>query len=412
MAAAAMLLSPSGLSAQEKTQTPSKFKFYGFFRNFAAFDTRDSYAGTEDLFYFAPKDENIVNGEDLNANPQFRSLAITSRLGLDFAGYQYGATKISGKVETDFYSKNGSAAVLRVRQVYVDFGWDELGRNGENSASLRFGQAWHPMAADQPNVVGLETGSPFNAFSRTPQLTGNYNIGKNITLTAGLIGQMQYRSGGPAGSSTDYLKYGVLPEIYAGVTVKTDVGLTAKAGVDILSIKPRWKTSTSHVEDRLTTVSPFIFAQYTNGLFQLRAKSLFASAGEHLNLRTGYGVSAINSDGTYEYSPMRSVASFVSACYGKKWQVLGMVGYLNYLGTSEEVSKNNYYCSNDGYNNMTQMWRFTPTLQYNAGKLQIALEYNLTTAEYGDKMDNYMLPTTNFRWVTNHRILTMVKFNF
>ena len=83
------------LVAQEK---PSTLKFYGFIRNYFTFDTRESVAGTEDFFYYVPKDQNIIDGSDMNAHTSFRFAALTSRLGLDLVGYEYEDFKVTGPV--------------------------------------------------------------------------------------------------------------------------------------------------------------------------------------------------------------------------------------------------------------------------------------------------------------------------
>ena len=121
---AALLLSGvclSGeMSAKDKTakkesavkqEFKNHFKLYGFIRNFFAFDTRESTAGTADLFYYMPKDEKLnAVGDDLNAVPSFRFLALTSRVGLDVTGYQVGRTKFGAKVEADFYAGLSSSS--------------------------------------------------------------------------------------------------------------------------------------------------------------------------------------------------------------------------------------------------------------------------------------------------------------
>ena len=199
-AAKAFASEPAAESA--KIEKPSHFKLYGFIRNYFAFDSRESKSGTKDLFYYIPKDEALnAKGEDMNANPTFRFLAITSRVGLDVKDYQFGKTKVGAKIETDFYCMNGNVAVLRLRQAYATLGWDGLGKGQKQSASLKVGQAWHPIAADQPYVIDLETGTPFNPFSRTPQVMLDHNFSKNFTLTGGFIWQMQYLSSGPNGAS-------------------------------------------------------------------------------------------------------------------------------------------------------------------------------------------------------------------
>ena len=427
-AAKAFASEPADASA--KIEKPSHFKFYGFIRNYFAFDSRESKSGTKDLFYYIPKDEALnAKGEDMNANPTFRFLAITSRVGLDVKDYQFGKTKVGAKIETDFYCMNGNVAVLRLRQAYATLGWDGLGKDGKQSTSLKIGQAWHPIAADQPYVIDLETGTPFNPFSRTPQVMLDHNFSKNFTLTGGFIWQMQYLSTGPKGASDNYIKYGCTPEFYAGVTFKSNNGFTGRVGVDVLSIKPRWRADDGEkVGDRLTTANPYIYAQYSKGAFSVNGKVVYASAGEHFNMLSGYGVTDIKSDGSWDYAPLHSTASYLSVKYGRKLQVQGMIGYMKNLGTSKSLyedpakpgytSTKNVYISGNGFHNLNQIIRVTPTVVYNLGKLSFGLEYDITSAQYGKyAVDGHVnssngLVDGDLHWITNHRLLGMVKFTF
>ena len=427
-AAKAFASEPADASA--KIEKPSHFKFYGFIRNYFAFDSRESKSGTKDLFYYIPKDEALnAKGEDMNANPTFRFLAITSRVGLDVKDYQFGKTKVGAKIETDFYCMNGNVAVLRLRQAYATLGWDGLGKDGKQSTSLKIGQAWHPIAADQPYVIDLETGTPFNPFSRTPQVMLDHNFSKNFTLTGGFIWQMQYLSSGPNGASDNYIKYGCIPEFYAGVTFKSNNGFTGRVGVDVLSIKPRWRADDGEkVDDRITTVSPYVYAQYSKGAFSVNGKVVYASAGEHFNMLSGYGVTDIKSDGSWDYAPLHSTASYLSVKYGRKLQVQGMIGYMKNIGTSKSLyedpakpgytSTKNVYISGNGFHNLNQIIRVTPTVVYNLGKLSFGLEYDITSAQYGKyAVDGHVnssngLVDGDLHWVTNHRLLGMVKFTF
>lgn len=427
-AAKAFASEPADASA--KIEKPSHFKFYGFIRNYFVFDSRESKSGTKDLFYYIPKDEALnAKGEDMNANPTFRFLAITSRVGLDVKDYQFGRTKVGAKIETDFYCMNGNVAVLRLRQAYATLGWDGLGKDGKQSTSLKIGQAWHPIAADQPYVIDLETGTPFNPFSRTPQVMLDHNFSKNFTLTGGFIWQMQYLSSGPSGASDNYIKYGCTPEFYAGVTFKSNNGFTGRVGMDVLSIKPRWRNSAGDkVDDRITTVSPYVYAQYSKDAFAVNAKVVYASAGEHFNMLSGYGVTDVNSDGSWDYAPLHSTASYLSVKYGRKLQVQGMIGHMKNLGTSKSLyedpanpgytSTDNVYISGNGFHNLNQIIRVTPTVVYNLGKLSFGLEYDITSAQYGKyAVDGHVnssngLVDGDLHWVTNHRLLGMVKFTF
>ncbi|MCR5071656.1 MAG: VCBS domain-containing protein [Bacteroidales bacterium] len=402
----AIALLAATLSAAAQENAP-KLKWYGFIRNYAVADSRESVYGTEDFFYYVPKDTKIVNGTDLNAQHTFAFAAITSRLGLDVTGYEVNGWKVGAKLEADFYagvSGVTGTALLRLRQAYVT-----LGKGG---FSAKIGQAWHPMAADMPHVFSLNTGAPFGPFSRTPEVVLDGKLSDAVTLTGALIWQMQYTSFGPEGASANYMKYSGIPELYLGLSYKAN-GFTGRVGVDMLSIRPRHNDGTRKVSDRITTVSPFIYLEYTKNLFSVKAKSIFAQAGEHMNLNGGYGVSAINSDGSWSYTPTRNSSTWVSLSYGKKLQGVLFGGYVRNFGTKDAVVGDLYFSKNS-FSNMNQMYRISPELIYNLGKVAFGLEYEMTSVQYGSfgLADIYGLATENLHWVTNHRLQLMVKYTF
>ena len=430
------------LFAQEsaKTEAPVKehlqnhFKFYGFVRNYFVYDSRESVAGTGDLFNYIPKDVKLNGvGEDINAQSSFKFLALTSRVGVDVSGYYIGNVHLGAKVEADFYnglskatagnglpsttSMTGTAA-LRLRQAYATITWKDLPM-GENKANvaLKLGQAWHPVAADHPQVFSLEVGAPFNPFSRSPLVQMDASLGKNWTLTAAAIWQQQYTSNGPSGSVADYMKYSCVPEMYLGINYKNG-GFLGRAGVDMLSIKPRVLGADNvKVSDRITTVSPYVYVQYSKNLFTLKAKSVYASAGEHLGIMSGYAKVGELEDGSWEYAPIRNTASWVCLSYGKKWQGVLFLGYTKNLGladgkSDDPVTAGDIYFNKNGFANLNQVYRINPEVVYNFGKLTVGLEYQYTAAQYGDTYNNKGLATENLRWVANHRVQSMVRFNF
>ena len=306
---AATLLALSLLSASAQD---AQFKLYGFIRNYAVMDTRESLYGTADFFYYVPKDRNMVNGVDMNAQTTFSFAALTSRLGLDITGYEIEGWKVSARFETDFYSGVSGVtgtAQLRLRQAFMTL--------AKGTLSLKIGQTWHPMATDLPHVMSLNSGAPFGPFSRTPQVTMEGKFSDNVSLNLSALWQMQYTSAGPDGASANSLKDSGIPEIFMGLSLKTG-GFTARVGVDMLSIRPRHldANGTRKVSDRITTFSPYLYAEYTEGLFSVKAKTIFAQAGEHMNLNGGYGVSAVNPDGSWEYTPTRNSSSWISLRYG------------------------------------------------------------------------------------------------
>ena len=446
-----------------KSHLKQHFKPYGFIRNYFTYDSRECIAGTGDLYFYMPKDENWNKTtdpalrEDLNNVSSFRFLSLTTRVGLNIVGYKWRNTEFSGKIEADFFagiSKVGDGthavsgtAQFRLRQAYVSLGWDSLRMNDKDFArvDLTIGQAWHPMAADLCDVIALNSGAPFGPFNRSPQVRMDARLGKWFTLTAAGLWQMQYNSTGPEGQSAEYMLYSKTPEAYLGLSFH-DKGWIVRAGADVLSIKPRHLGEALDangnvimgtdgnplkitVKDRITTASPFLYLQYKQGDFSFKAKTILAESGEHMNMNGGYGVKAINPDGSYEYTPTRTSSTWISLVYGgkvgaqeekhpQKLQGILFAGYVENLGTKDPLAVNaagklvGYYYPR--VKNMNRMWRLTPTLLYTVGKFQVGLEYDITSVHYSDgKLDPANgLSQNGLHWVTNHRVQVMTKYNF
>ena len=419
-----------------KQHLQNHFKLYGFIRNYFVFDSRESKAGTGDLFYYLPLDNNWNKdkSDDLNASPNFTFLALTSRVGLDVSGYYHNNVHFGAKVEADFYAGLGKAttvnglsgntnvsgtAQMRLRQAYATVTWKDLPLSGEQKAQvgLKIGQAWHPMAADHPHLFSLEVGAPFGPFSRTPQVTMDASLGKNWVLSASAIWQMQYLSAGPSGASASYIKYALTPEVYLGVTYKHK-GFLGRLGADVLSIKPRNVGKNAdglevHVKDRKTSLLYYAYLQYNKGMFSFRAKTTYGEGGEHLSLMSGYAKVGELEDGTWKYASLRNSSSWVSFSYGKKWQGVLFAGYMNNLGLAEDHDVANVYFNANGFSNINQMYRINPQGLYNFGKFSVGLEYQWTAVQYGEgALNKRALATENLHWVGNHRVNMMVKFTF
>jgi len=467
------VLCPLSIQAQDSVKVTKKeavkshlkqhFKPYGFIRNYFTYDSRECIAGTGDLYFYMPKDENWNKTddpalrEDLNAQSSFRFLSLTTRVGLNIMDYKWRNTEFSGKIEADFFAGISTisgqthavtgTAQFRLRQAYVALGWDSLRMNSKDFArvDLTIGQTWHPMAADLCDVIALNSGAPFGPFNRSPQVRMDARLGKLFTLTAAGLWQMQYNSTGPQGQSAEYIAYSKTPEAYLGLSFHHK-GWIVRAGADVLSIKPRHlgeamdadgntimgtddKPLQIKVKDRITTASPFLYLQYKKGDFSFKAKTIFAEAGEHMNMNGGYGVKKVNADGSYAYTPTRTSSSWISLVYGgkvgkqedkhpQKLQGILFAGYIENLGTKEALATNTdgslvgfYY---PRVKNMNRMWRLTPTLLYTVGKFQVGLEYDITSVHYGDGKINAAngLSQNGLHWVTNHRVQLMTKYNF
>ena len=403
-----------GAKAQEKPSV----KLYGFIRNYACFDTRESMTSNSEQFYYMPKDEKLdANGEDINEQPNMMLLSITTRLGLNITGLEFLGAKTSAKIESDFAGFGTSNTVLRIRQAYAKMEWKKN--------SILAGQAWHPMMGDMmPDVFSLETGAPFTPFSRTPQVRYDYK-NKGFTLTATALYQYQYTSYGPDGASFNYARNAIVPELYFQAMYKNG-GFMIGAGVDLLTLKPRQSYTMESTdengatvtatykckEDPVVSISPTIFASYKKGNWGVKGRFTYAQNAAHLSMISGYGVTKVNENGEQEYGSINSAGGWVDVTY-KKTLKKGFLtfccfaGYTKNLGCKDEFTGPIYM---RGEKNMDNMWRVAPSVLYTHNAMQIGIEYNPTTVAYGTPDSQYKMSDTHN--VTNHRICAMLKYNF
>lgn len=427
------------VTAQEKFS----FKFYGFVRNYACFDTRESLTSNSEQFYYMPKDVKLdADGNDINAQPNMMLLSITTRLGLNITGPEFLGAKTSAKIEADFAGFGTSNTVLRIRQAYAKMDW--------KYSKILIGQAWHPMMGDMmPDVFSLETGAPFTPFSRTPQLRYDY-ANKGFTLTATALYQFQYTSYGPDGASFNYARNAIVPELYFQAMYKNG-GFQAGVGIDLLTIKPRQSYTIKEMEYSpiyaddgtpitdsegnpvtigkevtntykcneapVVSITPTLFASYKADRWGIKGRVTYAQNAAHLSMISGYGVTNIKDNGEWEYGTINSIGGWIDATYKQPLkkgylQFCCFAGYTKNLGCESNIMKDDkdYMIFMRGEKNMDYMWRVAPSILYTHNALQIGVEYNPTTVGYGTHDGDYKM--YNPRPVTNHRICAMVKYNF
>ena len=421
--AALMAMFFGGAKAQEKPSV----KLYGFIRNYACFDTRESLTSNSEQFYYMPKDKFIdPNGKDINEQPNMMLLSITTRLGVNITGPEFLGSKTSAKIEADFAGFGTSNTVLRIRQAYAKMDWEKN--------SVLAGQAWHPMMGDMmPDVFSLETGAPFTPFSRSPQVRYDYK-NKNFTLTATALYQFQYTSYGPDGTSFNYARNAAVPELYFQAMYKNG-GFMMGAGVDLLTLKPRQsytmgtpvnptdvpngKDSNGNptytykcYEDPVVSISPTVFASYKKGDWGVKGRFTYAQNAAHLSMISGYGVTKIKDNGEQEYGTLNSLNGWIDITNKQQLKKgyltwCWFVGYTKNLGCNDDIVGPIYM---RGEKNMDSMWRDALSILYTHNAMSIGLEWNSTTVAYGKADSRYKMSDTHK--VTNERICLMLKYNF
>lgn len=409
--------------AKPKSGGKPNLKPYGFVRNYFYYDSRQNYSSNMGLFGQIPKDEayDPSNPEyDKNSESEMNYLAITTRLGLDVSGVRALNADLGAKIEMDFCGFTGNNFMIRLRQAYFNMKWKE------GKHTLLMGQAWHPVSGDLPDVLGLASGSPFHPFSRSPQLRYDFKVA-GLDFCAAALYQFQYKSVGPTGYDS---KFNKVPECYLGIDYSHN-GFKIGYGVDIISIVPRTTATIQvteekenaegvmesvttdklvKVKERLTTCSPVLYLSYKKKNFSLKAKGMLAENTPHLSMFNGYGVSEIYSDGSYDYTPIRSLTGYVNLSYGKKFKGNVFAGFSKNLGSKDElVDVNKLVYTRSSVKNIDFMWRFSPSVSYTIQGFTAGLEYEFTNVRYGDVVNDWA-DVSETRNVANNRLCLMLKY--
>lgn len=407
--------------AQAQNNSAIKLKPYGFVSNYVCYDTRECVTVFGEMFNIMPKDVelNADGSEDINAEQKFTFVSFTTRLGLDVSGPEIWKAKSSAKIEADFCGYGANNTLLRIRQAYVALDWERL--------SMIFGQTWHPMVNQvMPSVVGLSTGAPFAPFNRSPQLKVIADLGKGWDLTVAAVYQFPNTSVGPMGADVSYSRWSMIPELYMSLK---HVGehFTYGVGVDVLSIMPRKKSQVQReitlddgstqmqsvevsVNDRVTGLSPDIFADYKRGKFNIKGKAIYAQNASHLIMVSGFGATDYDPQtGSYDYAPIRSAVSWINATYGSKWRAGIFLGYAKNLGAAKDfISTNDFWMR--GAKNTDYLYRLSPSITYTLKSLQVALELDYTAVGYGEVALNGR--SKALREIANTRACLLVKYSF
>lgn len=409
------LVAISGM-AQVKIGKDFSLKIYGQVRTDIYYNSRDNVQSVDGLFYSYPKDEVLDgNGNDINGSSSSNMYAVYTRMGFDFAGPMLGKAKTSAKIEFDFRGNgNDNLSALRLRHAYFNLDWGK--------DKLLVGQTSHPFFGEvSPQILNLNTGSPFQPFGRAPQIRYRHNSGA-LQLQVAAVWQSQFKSHGPSaddgtgkGNARNQYphKNANVPEFALGLDYKAN-GWIVGAGIDLLSIAPRTKATGEDgtiykVDERLTTVSYEAHVKYQKDKLFFAAKSVLGSNFTHTSMLGGYGIKSENAKtGEREYTPFRNSSTWVNIVYGKKWKPGIFVGYIKNLGTADEMINSTVYGTGT---NIDKLMTGTFELTYNVPHWKIGAEYNYTSAWYGknDLKDGKVKDTHS---VGNNRLVLSATYSF
>ncbi len=402
-------------------------KFSGFVREDIYFDSRQVEQLREGNLLFYPLNQNLdKNGDDINSRSSLNMVAITSRITGKITGPDALGARTSGLIEGEFFgSANASINTFRLRHAFVKLNWDKT--------ELLFGQSWHLMFTEEcfPGTISFNTGIPFQPFSRVPQIRVSQKL-SDFNFILSLNSQRDLTSTGPAGLSNTYLSNSIIPEINAAISYKTtlfDSTLNFSAGLvgEYKKLTPRLSTKdtiVTNVSCESVAISSYIKIDKNN--WGIKLKGVYGQNLYDLLMLGGYAIKyyginpPANSD--YEYTNI-NVFSFWGDAYFKMSNFnFGLFcGFSNNLGSNQNIQDWNkatsYYSR--GWD-IKSLFRLSPRISYDYKKLKLGLEYELTSANYGNQRNSLgviqnnsdMFPTADINKVANNRIIGIIQYSF
>lgn len=372
-------------------QEPPAFgiDFSGFVKTDILYDTRQTVSIREGHFLLYPlpvQEDN--NGDDLNAVSEFNMLSIQTRLHGKITGPDALGAKTSGAIEGEFFGHSeGDINGFRLRHAFVKLHWD--------NTQLLVGQTWHPLFVTDcfPEVISFNTGAPFQAFSRNPQVSLTHTI-NGLSIRATAFTQRDFTSNGPQGVTSKYLRTAGMPafNLRLEYATKNSSGTSLLVGLsgNYLTLQPltQYPAIIGFIKSnqKVTGITGLAFARIKTAAITIKAAGLYGENTFDLTMIGGYYTEKIDEDGKPHFLPSRTLSAWTDMhTNGLVWQAGLFAGYSGNLGTPGEVNTGFAYMRGA---NIDYLYRISPRLIYNAGNLRIAPEIEYTVAAYGDLQDD------------------------
>jgi hypothetical protein len=388
----------------QQEQSAFGIAFSGFVKTDFMYDSRQTVALREGHFLLYPSPAVVDQfGTDINAKANFNILSIQTRILGKITGPDALGAKTSGLIEGEFFgTSDADVSGFRIRHAYVRMDW--------TTSSLLIGQFWHPMFVVEmyPGVVSFNTGAPFQAFSRNPQIRFSYNIDK-VKLIAAAISQRDFQSNGPSGLSSSYLRNSIVPNLHAQLQYSND-GSMLGFGVDYKTLTPRLVTTKNVAADASIGSTSFLgYAKLTLDPVTIKAEGTYGENLSDLLMLGGYAINSVDTaNGVERYSALKSFSFWGEISTGKEVEFALFAGYSKNLGAGDNLTGAYYGRGTD----IDNLFRISPRVVWNTGKVRFSTEYEYTSATYGTPNSGNKGKVENLKSVANNRLLFAVYYFF
>jgi hypothetical protein len=392
--------------SQEEQKPAFGIKFSGYVKNDIFLDSRKTCNALEGAFLLYPDNVKYDNDNvDINAHTRLTFLAIQSRLHGDIFGPDAFGAKTSGVIEAEFTGTQiGNANGFRLRHAYGKLSWE--------STDLLIGQTWHPMFVEGcfPEIMAMNTGSPFQPFSRNPQIRVVQKL-KDFRFMLTLASQLDFTSWG----GTDAIRNATLPEVnlriqYQHFNEDKTRELFFGAGIDYKVLVPRLVTDSNYATNAsLNTYAAMAFFKYRNNYITFKMEGVYGQNLYDQVMLGGYAYkyttdSAIIARGDFDYTSLNNVSAWADiATNGTKLQFGIFGGYTKNLGSRFNILtyKTGSSLFSRGWN-IDYVYRVSPRIVFISGKMKMGIEGDYTVAGYGTSINSLgdvqdVKPVSNFR---------------
>jgi hypothetical protein len=401
-----ILVSSSLFAQDDEDNKKFGISFSGFVKNDVFYDSRQIVSAREGHFLLWPKDQDLdAVDEDINATSSFNMLAVQSRLSGTITGPEAFGAKTSGKIEGDFFAQaNDNINLFRLRHAFVKMDWE--------NTQLLFGQYWNPMFVTScfPGTVSFNTGSPIQPFARNPQVRLTQTFG-DIKLVAAALAQRDYTSRAPD-PSPEYLRNSGIPDMHLQLHYDKSK-INAGAGIAYKTIVPRLETNMGlKTREGVSGLSALAYAKITLDPVTIKFQAVSGENTADVLQISGFAVKSIDPvTDKRTYTPISNFSVWSDIhTNGEKFQVGLFAGYLANKGAGEK------YVGDPGYiygfgNNISSIYRISPRIVFNSGKLRFGIESEYTTATFGRDFNEKAKPI-NGNEESNLRMLFSTYFFF
>ena len=411
------LLSAGSVYAQEQEESGFDIKLSGFVKNDFFIDSRQTICAREGHFLLWPSPEKLDEyGNDINSKSTFNMLAIQSRLSGKISGPDAFGAKTSGLIEGDFFAQaNDNINLFRMRHAYVKLNWTRF--------EALAGYTWNPLFVTDcyPGTVSFNTGAPLQSFARNPQFRFTYNTG-NLKILAAVLSQIDYVSRGEDGPNCKYIRNSATPDMHLQIHYGVQNSESGSAfliggGMAYKSIAPRLESEMApdevyQVHELVHGITAMAFSKISTGAVTAKLQVRYGENIPDVLAVSGFGVKEVIDPVTGEqsYTPLKSMAYWGEVHSNGNPQV-GIFGGIMYNSGTREAMSDPANAVYGLAQDIRYLYRVSPRIIYNAGKVRLALELEYTEAAYGQDYDEYYMPGT-IAAVGNFRGLLAVYYFF